>query len=241
MFGRFIKLRKRAGIFCDGITSKTQVEFNKIRLRNKTKYFCIGNNKTGTTSLEKAFNDLGFMVGNQRKAELLVEDYFNNDFKRIINYCKTAEVFQDIPFGMPDTYKFLDDAYPNSKFILTIRDDAEQWYNSITKFHAKLFGAGKTPTWDDLKNAKYVYQGWMYEVMSKRYNLSELDNPYSKEKLIFQYEKYNQEVINYFINRPKDLLVINLSDKDAYAKFCEFIGVESKGNSFPWENKTEDI
>ncbi|MGR9087962.1 MAG: hypothetical protein ACU841_12930, partial [Gammaproteobacteria bacterium] len=36
-----------------------KLEINKYRVRNKTKYFCIGRNKTGTTSLKKAFEDLG--------------------------------------------------------------------------------------------------------------------------------------------------------------------------------------
>ncbi len=213
----------------------------KIKLRNKTKIFCIGKNKTGTTSLTKAFRDMEFIIGNQSDAEGMIGDYIKKDFTRIIEYCKTAEFFQDVPFSMPETYKVLDKAYPNSKFILTVRDDASQWYNSITKFHAKLFGNGNIPTWDDLKNATYKYKGWMHEVMRATSNLTDSDEPYDKTKLTNLYEKYNQEVMCYFENRPNDLLIINLSDKDAYKKFCDFIGMEAKGNSFPWENKTDEI
>lgn len=32
--------------------------FNKIRAYNKQKIFCIGGNKTGTTSLKKAFSNI---------------------------------------------------------------------------------------------------------------------------------------------------------------------------------------
>lgn len=113
---------------------------NPIKNYNKQKIFCVGRNKTGTTSLTKAFEDLGFVVGNQRTAERMLHHYKNRDFKPIIKYCKSAQVFQDFPFSYPETYKHLDKAYPNSKFILTIRDSADQWYNSVTKFHAKMFG-----------------------------------------------------------------------------------------------------
>ena len=215
--------------------------FIEIRIKNNTKYFCIGRNKTGTTSLYKSFEELGFVVGNQREAELLMEDYFEEDYKRIIKYCKTAEVFQDVPFSFPDTYKILDKEFPNSKFILTVRDSSDQWYTSVTKFHAKLFGNGNIPSWEDLKNVEYVYKGWIYNNFINNYGLTEKDNPYKKEVLIAHYEKHNQDIINYFEGRPDDLLIINLSEKDTYVKFCNFIGVVPKRETFPWENKTDLI
>lgn len=223
------------------IYKKLQFEYNKIRIQNHTKYFCIGNNKTGTTSIEKAFKNLGFIVGNQRKAELLMDDYFDNNFTAIIKYCKSAEAFQDVPFSYPNTFKHIDKAYPNSKFILTIRDSSEQWYHSLTSFHSKLFNHGQLPTWEVLKNTNYVYKGWAYNNFKKLYGFTENDDPYDKKTLINSYENHNLEVVNYFKDRPKDLLIINLSEKDAYLKFCNFIGVETKENSFPWENKTENI
>jgi hypothetical protein len=81
----------------------------------------------------------------------------------------------------------------------------------------------------------------MWENVSRLYGVSEKENPYDKEMLIAQYEKHNKDVIEYFKGRDNDLLVINLSDPDAYSKFCEFIGVKSDKNNFPWENKTSEI
>jgi hypothetical protein len=68
-----------------------------------------------------------------------------------------------------------------------------------------------------------------------------MDNPYDKDILITHYEKHNQDIINYFKGRPDDLLIINLSEKDTYLKFCNFIGVVPKRKTFPWENKTDEI
>lgn len=69
----------------------------------KPKIFCIGRHKTGTTSLAQEFEMLDFVVGDQRAGELLLEDWVKRDFKRIIKYCYTAQVFQDTPFALPYT------------------------------------------------------------------------------------------------------------------------------------------
>jgi hypothetical protein len=211
---------------------------NRFKAKGKTKVFCIGRNKTGTTSLKSAFEDLGYPVGNQRKAEILTgKYYFEGNFQPIVDYCKTAQVFQDVPFSYPETYKHLDKAYPGSKFILTVRDSPEQWYRSITRFHAKMFGKeGRIPTVEDLKNASYVWPGFMYNVV--RVHGTTDDAPYDKRTMLAHYERYNREVIDYFKDRPNDLLVINIAEKGAYRKFVDFLGIDSSCNDFPWENKT---
>ncbi len=220
-----------------GYTAK---EYRKLKLRNKKKIFCIGMNKTGTTSLEKAFKDLGFITGNQRRAELLLTDYINGNFNKIIDYCKTAEVFQDFPFSFPETYKYLDEAFPGSKFILSLRGNAEEWYASLTGFHARMFGNGKIPSANDLKNANYINKGWAWKAVNILFHSPD-DDPYNKEMLIKKYNDYNTEVINYFSGRSEDLLVLNLADKTAYKKFCIFLKIDSPFYDFPWQNKTENI
>ena len=204
----------------------------------KTKYFVIGRNKTGTTSLKKAFEEFGFPVGDPLTAEILAhEGYFMNDFKSIIEYCESAQVFQDIPFSWPETYKYIDRAYPNSKFILTVRDDSEQWYKSISRFHTNKFGSnGMIPTAKDLEQAKHKIPGFMTNTI--KIHGTPYNNPYDKGIMIAHYEKHNQDVKEYFMERPDDLLVINISNKEDYKLFCSFICVKSNNESFPWENKT---
>jgi hypothetical protein len=65
--------------------------YHSLLVKDKVKYFCIGRNKTGTTSLKKAFEDLGFIVGDQRAAELLADrQYFYSDLEALIKYGETA-------------------------------------------------------------------------------------------------------------------------------------------------------
>ncbi|HEY6976873.1 MAG TPA: sulfotransferase [Chitinophagaceae bacterium] len=207
-----------------------------VLLKNKQKIFCIGKNKTGTTSLTKAILDLGYIIGDQRKAERLIDYYKIRDFKQIIAYCKTAEFFQDVPFSWPFTFIAMDVAFPGSKFILTIRDSAEQWYNSLIKFHSHFWGESEVPTKEQLQNVTYCYKGWVWKANQILYNAPE-DNPYQKDILINDYETHNLLVQKYFHYRQNDLLVLNIAQPDAYIKLCEFLKQKPLYERMPWKNK----
>ncbi len=213
-----------------------------LRVRNKQKIFCIGFNKTGTVSTGFALLELGFILAPQRPAEKMFFDWVKRDFKNLIKFCKYAgQAFKDIPFSLPYTYIVLDQNFPNSKFILTIRDNAEKWYKSITTFHAKLWGRNeRKATKEDLKNATYIYKGYPWYSMKKIYNIPD-DDPYKKEILINHYLNHNRNIKDYFRNRPKDLLVLNVAKEGAYQELAKFLNVNTNKTIFPWKKKTSDI
>ena len=211
-----------------------------LRSIGKPKIFCIGRNKTGSTSIAKALRDLGIIVALQSPAEKLLRDWAKRDFKRIIRFCYTAQAFQDVPYSLPFTFQALDVKFPGSKFILTVRNNSLQWYSSLTRFHSKLFGGDIIPDYNALKRAQYCYPGFMLEANRLIYQTPD-DDLYNKAIMIEHYEFHNRNVMEYFRHRPDDLLVINLAEKGAYAKFCKFIGKPIISQDFPWENKTEDI
>lgn len=159
----------------------------------------------------------------------------------MIEYCQSAQVFQDIPFSWPNVYKVLDEAYPGSKFILTVRDSPDVWFNSLVNFHARIFGGGKTPTAEDLRQAEYVWKGWAWESFFNKPLRDPEGAPYDPEDRMSMYIQHNEDVRSYFKDRPLDLLEINLKDADAWDRFCRFIGIAPHQSGFPWENKTEDI
>ena len=209
--------------------------------KRKQKIFCIGTGKTGTTSVEQALKDFGYKMGDQAKGELLIHEYGKRNFDKIVEFCRSAEAFQDAPFCFKYTYMALDMAFPGSKFILTERDSSELWYQSLIKFHSKIHvEEPKIPSIEDLKNATYRYKGYAWDVRQIVYGMKEGQDPYDKEILINYYEDHNAAIKDYF--RHKDnLLQINLSDTDAYSKFCSFIGKAPLYKEFPWENKTSEI
>lgn len=219
----------------------TKQKFWELNNSDTPKIFGIGSNKTGTTSLENAIREFGYKVGHQPTAEALHKEWAQRDFSKIVAYCKSAEFFQDIPFSKPFTYIALDQAFPGSKFILTIRDSPEQWYNSLIKFQTKLWGKnGNIPTKEDLMNASYLYKGWVLE--SRKMFLPVTDeNLFDKEILIKSYIDHNDQVVEYFRHRANDLLVLNVAQPNAYLELCKFLGKEAKRNDFPWYNKTSEL
>jgi len=205
----------------------------------KQKIFCVGYSKTGTTSIERALRDLGYKVGVQSEAEILMDDWAMRDFRRIIQYCETADAFQDLPFSVDFTFQILDYAFPGSKFILTIRSDADEWYESLIRFYKKIMKTTRTPIADDLKMFPYGGEGWFWR---QEQNIFGVDESNFLDKQIYKahYTNYNNRVLEYFRFRPKDLLVLNLADPSAMKSLCEFLGIKYVGQIMPYLNQSKN-
>ena len=203
------------------------------------KVFCIGLGKTGTTSLGRALKELGYRVGDQRQGELLLPAYAARDFRPIVDFCLTADAFQDAPFGFPFTYLALDQSFPNAKFILSVRNDADQWYRSLVQFHGNLFAEGRVPVKDDLLQATYCYPGFLWESNRVLVNTPE-DDVYHKPTLVSYYERHNADVRDYFRHKS-NLLEINVAARGAYKTFCDFLGRKPVAEDFPWLNPSSPL
>ena len=109
--------------------------------------FCIGYNKTGTTSLYQSIVDLGFnyypndMMG---IAEFIMDDIINEKYQVLYDWIDKCidlniDVVKDVPFSLPGVWEKIYEKYPNATYILSERDSPDQWYNSIFNFHQKGF------------------------------------------------------------------------------------------------------
>jgi len=229
------------------LKQKFQKNRDKIKLKyfyyssmitKKNKVFGIGDNKTGSTSLAAAMEDLGFVVGIEKEGTKLIKDWAVRDFQKIIKYCHTADFFQDDPFSKPYTYVVLDQEFPNSKFILTVRDDAEQWYNSLVRHMSKKHGQnGQLPTKSDLQNSNRIHKGFMWEA-NRLVGVTPDNDLFNKDLLIEYYNRRNKNIIEYFKHRQQDLLILNVAEKDSLKKLSDFLNVKSDKTEFPWKNKS---
>jgi Sulfotransferase domain len=204
---------------------------NWFRAR-RGKVFVIGSNKTGTTSLGAALKQLGFRLGNQLAAEKLLDDWARRDFRRLIRYCRSADAFQDIPFSLDYTFQAMDAAFPDSKFILSVRDDADQWYRSLTRFHAKRRGLDQPPTAEQLKADPYVWPGFMWHASQLMYGVDE-SNVWDEGIYKRMYVRHIESVQDYFRYRPNDLLTINLAAEGSMQRLCEFLKVPISADKMP--------
>nr|WKN36988.1 sulfotransferase [Tunicatimonas sp. TK19036] len=220
---------------------KEEPKTSQISKRNYDKVFVIGYGKTGTTSLKKTLELFGFAVGDQTVAEILSEDWSKGRADRILRYCHTADAFQDLPFMMSGLYKQLDQTFPNSKFILTVRENPEQWFQSLIKFHTKVFSTNKNfvPTAKEMENTLYRYKGWVLDTAKFFWDYPEVPL-YNESAYKAKYIKHIQDVNTYFENRSNDFLQINVANKGDFKKFCAFLNIETTMENFPWENKTNE-
>jgi hypothetical protein len=207
-------------------------------LSKKRKVFCIGANKTGTTSMEAVFRSLGLKVGRQDTAELLIHDWAKQDYRRIIKYCRSADAFQDLPFSYPGTYEAVDNAFPGSRFVLTVRRSANEWFDSLVRFHTTIVGKGRIPTADDLRQFRYRYPGFLWDVARLRYGADE-STLYSRELYTRCYEEHNRQVREYFKARPDDALELNVADDDAMERLLTFLGYPYSGEKMPHKNPSQ--
>ena len=101
------------------------------------KVFCIGYNKTGTTSLGKSLELLGYR-NSSFNTRVWRKLYKQGKIDRVIRYTAKFESFDDLPWLKEDMIPLLDTTFPGSKFIYLERDEAgwkksfSTWAHSVT-------------------------------------------------------------------------------------------------------------
>lgn len=174
------------------------------------KVFCIGFHKTGTTSLEVALTKLGYRVTGSfgtRDPDIAAKVH-----ALARETAERYDAFEDNPW--PVLYRELDQWFPGSKFILT-RRPAEAWIRS----QVKDFATTETPM-----------RRWIYG--------EDAGCPEGNEQAyIARYERHNREVLEYFADRPGDLLVMDIPEDARWESLCRFLGHDIPDEPFPHANK----
>ncbi len=175
----------------------------------KSKIFCIGFHKTGTSSVKNALQRLGFTVTGPNGVQDV--DIARNVYTMVDALVPQFDAFQDNPW--PVLYRYLDEKYPGSKFILTVRS-SESWIKS----QLTHFGSRTTPM-----------REWIYDVGCPKGN---------EDRYIKRYEDHSHTVREYFKDRPGDLLVLDLTKGDGWDRLCTFLKKEVPDEPFPHKNKS---
>jgi hypothetical protein len=182
-----------------------------------TRIFGIGMHKTATTSLSEALTILGLKSGHWEHPRWARQVW--SDMKNVGSSPSVEKYYalSDLPIGI--LFRELDVAYPGSKFILTVRDEYE-WLKSVEKHFDRNINPYRN-SWDNdafthrLHNEIYGQRKFSYRVFVERYR------------------KHNAEVLEYFKDRPNDLLVMNVDDKTGWTELCAFLGQPVPSMSYP--------
>lgn len=176
----------------------------------KTKVFCIGFHKTGTSSLHRALNILGYRVTGPNGVR--DKNIARNVLPMAHELVAQFDAFQDNPW--PVLFKEMDEAYPGSKFILTERDP-QAWIAS----QVRHFGRKKRPM-----------RQWIYGAGCPKGN---------EDIYVARFQKHYREVKAHFAGRPNDLLIMDLPGGDGWERLCPFLGEPIPEQLFPHANRAE--
>ena len=168
------------------------------------KYPCwgIGLGRTGTTSFCMALEILGY------------QNVLHNP---LFDQLKDAEAGADN--GVTIYYKYLDYKYPNSKFVLLLRD-VDDWLPSIKYIIDKHPVSSRTM--DEAIKRRMI----LYETVS-----------FDRDKFITAYHRHCENVRHYFRDRPNDLLEMNIVAGDGWEKLCPFLEKPMPSRPFPHLNE----
>jgi hypothetical protein len=189
--------------------------FNKI--------FNIGLPKTGTTSLHQALKELGFMsVHNPRpfrKQAAEGQYHFEPDDWRALNN-----------FG-EHCYPQLDQAYPNSKFILTVRDE-QAWLASWQKQIGGTKGNEVSTRYAWAQPIRRL-QAAVREALTGEIRFTHLHARLSifgvytfhAERCLYVYRLHRKNAVDYFKDRPNDFLIMDICAGDGWEQLCPFLEI----------------
>ncbi len=188
------------------------------KFRGQQRVFGIGLDCSGAKSLTEALNVLGcnvayYPTNEETFAELVAEQYtfsLLDDFDGITGITVA-------PF-----YKQLDKLYPNSKFILTVRDK-ESWLATVARqWKAELAHTDK-PKRKIKQEIKKLLRTAAYGCQT-----------FNEKQLSHAYDLHHKNVGEYFQDRPESLLVLDTSTANSWDKLCPFLNKPVPvGEAFP--------
>ncbi len=174
------------------------------------KLICPGLSRTGSRSLAKALNLLGFPASHwnpERLSDVILGQTPNPNFNRYDD----VYAILDLPASL--FYRELAEAYPSSLAILTIRDE-KSWWESVWKHYVWVH---QNLTGQRLQEA-IITQQMAYGTTRP--------NEYIYKK---RFREHNEAVQSHFTN----ILVMDICGGDGWDKLCSWLHLEIPNIEFP--------
>lgn len=196
-------------------------------MAKKSKVFGLGLSRTGTRSLTAALHVLGYDTVHYPIDRQTLDTLVRGDarFPLLAHYDGITDI------TVSPYYEELDRTYPDSKFILTIRDD-ESWLKSCQN-HWTGRSAFEPPPSDALAEDHRVHMEIRRFLRAAVYASYE----FSPERFLRAHHRHIANVKRYFEGRAHDLLVLDITRGDGYEKLAPFLGVPIPEQPFPHKGK----
>ncbi|MBA3534830.1 MAG: hypothetical protein H0T73_23210 [Ardenticatenales bacterium] len=195
-------------------------QFGHLMRGRNEKIFGIGLSRTGTKSLTNALDILGLTVAHNPVDEITFIELASGRYNlSVLNNTAGFDGITDIAAAA--FYPQLDSSYPNSKFILTLREK-EAWLNAMEHHW------NNKPIFEDVP-------GQESKLKMRRFLRASIYGLYTfnRERLAYAYDRHHEGVFNHFKHRPDDLLVLNICEGEGWEKLCPFLEVPLLPGPFP--------
>jgi hypothetical protein len=185
------------------------------------KVFGIGLSCTGTKSLTTALNMLTINVIHYPNDETTQQELMDGNYEfSILNYWDGITDITVAPY-----YAQLDKIYPDSKFILTVRDK-ESWLKSLEAHW------GIKKVFDDapIQESRMQVRRLLWNTIYGSYH-------FNADRLSYVYDLHYKNVLDYFKERPESLLILDICQGEGWEKLCPFFDLPIHDKPFPGTTK----
>jgi hypothetical protein len=197
--------------------NRSRVDYSKAG-RTK-KIFGLGLSRTATRSLTSGLQILGFDCSHYPIDEDTYTELSNAQYDlTLLKYYDGLTDITTAPF-----FQEFDRLYPGSKFILSVRDKAS-WLGSCSRhwFNRPAFKQTNDPDEEVHIRMRQFLRSAVYGC----YN-------YDPERFSNVYDQHVRRVMEYFKDRPDDLLIIDICSGEGFEKLAPFLGRPVPTEAFP--------
>ena len=179
---------------------------------DRPRVFCVGLNKTATSSFHEAVTVLGLesLHHGGPEVERKISDAIASKAPLLSNLDPRYDAFSDIG-QLSRRYMMLDEQYPHSHFVLTVRP-IEAWLDSRRR-HVE----------NNIRRKEAGEYTGRFVVVE--------DDKWRQE-----WDTHVDKIRSYFSGRD-DFLEIDLTDAPTWGPLCRFLGVAEPTAPFPWANR----
>jgi hypothetical protein len=185
------------------------------KLERNQKVFGLGLSRTGTSSLGEALNILSIRTIHFPHDQKTYEELVNSNYRLSI-----LDEYQGIvDISVAPYYAQLDEVYPGSRFILTVREK-KAWLTSAENQWRVI---------RPLMDRDHEFKRFADFISTAVYG----SLTFHVGRYSYVYDTHVKNVCDYFRGRQSDLLIMDVAGGDGWEKLCEFLGFPVPQAAFP--------
>lgn len=198
----------------NALIKSAKLRLKPRKAKGSQKIFCIGLQKTGTTTFQKCMETLGY--DHKGNSPEIYAEWRRGNKNALFDIIEKYESFDDVPYFV--LYRDIFERYGrNAKYVLTLRASPETWIESM-KAHA----LGSRPWTSNFEN---IY-GYPY--------------PHGREQEFADYYVAHRDGVRQFFRERgalSSLLEVSWDSGGGWAELCAFLGKPQPNKPFPHARK----